>query len=293
MPSFCQLSVFSLTTNKSYSIFGNVFQSGIDAKKDGRKNNIKNLNINKYNSVSKGESMETRTRRIHICDSSKFVSLGRTGENEFRTVEIDVSGWLSEDAEYRIIYSRPDGITYPVAATRNGDILLWALKAYDVEIAGFGSFEVRAYIGDALGKSAIFKIEVAESIQTNETRPDIVRPDWVDDIIDKVVIDSIEQTVTSTEDSGVNILTVTLTNGDGNYFEVRNGSKGDTGEKGEKGDTGPQGEKGLKGEKGDAGPVGAAGYTPQRGIDYWTEEDKENIVVAVLDALPNGDEVSY
>jgi len=293
LPSFCQLSVFSLTTNKSYSIFGNVFQSGIDAKKDGRKNNIKNLNINKYNSVSKGESMETRTRRIHICDSSKFVSLGRTGENEFRTVEIDVSGWLSEDAEYRIIYSRPDGITYPVAATRNGDILLWALKAYDVEIAGFGSFEVRAYIGDALGKSAIFKIEVAESIQTNETRPDIVRPDWVDDIIDKVVIDSIEQTVTSTEDSGVNILTVTLTNGDGNYFEVRNGSKGDTGEKGEKGDTGPQGEKGLKGEKGDAGPVGAAGYTPQRGIDYWTEEDKENIVVAVLDALPNGDEVSY
>ena len=30
----------------------------------------------------------------------------------------------------------------------------------------------------------------------------------------------------------------------------------------------------IKGEKGDTGPQGPAGYTPVRGIDYWTEADK-------------------
>lgn len=46
----------------------------------------------------------------------------------------------------------------------------------------------------------------------------------------------------------------------------------------------------IKGPKGDSGP---AGYTPQRGTDYWTEEDKAEIVSQVLAALPDGSEVKY
>ncbi len=222
--------------------------------------------------------MDKRTKRIHVNDSSAFIALGRTGENEFRTVEIDISGWIDNDAEYRIIYSRPDGITYSVPATRNGDILTWIPNAYDVELCGFGMLEVRAYIDDIIGKSAVFKTSVDKSIETDETEPGTVRPDWIDDIIDKVVIDKIEQTETSAEDGGRNVFTVTLTNGDTATFAVRNGSKGS------KGDTGEKGEKGDTGEK---------GYTPQYGVDYWTEKDKEELVSAVLNALPNGDEVSY
>lgn len=52
------------------------------------------------------------------------------------------------------------------------------------------------------------------------------------------------------------------------------GEKGEAGERGEKGDKGDVGEKGLKGDKGD---TGAAGYTPQRGVDYWTDEDMEAV----------------
>ena len=40
-------------------------------------------------------------------------------------------------------------------------------------------------------------------------------------------------------------------------------------------------------------PVGADGKTPVKGVDYYTEADKEEMVQAVLAALPNGDEVSY
>lgn len=40
----------------------------------------------------------------------------------------------------------------------------------------------------------------------------------------------------------------------------------------------------IKGDKGD---------TPVKGIDYFTDADKQEIINAVLAALPNGDEVSY
>lgn len=63
--------------------------------------------------------------------------------------------------------------------------------------------------------------------------------------------------------------------------------KGDKGDKGEKGDTGVQGIQGIQGEKGEDG------YTPRKGVDYYTETDKQELVNDVLAALPNGDEVSY
>ncbi len=101
------------------------------------------------------------------------------------------------------------------------------------------------------------------------------------------------------------VATITITDIDGAHtFTVSDGAKGDTGaqgvqgEKGEKGDTGAQGiqgEKGdmgaqgvqgEKGEKGDTGEQGADGVTPVRGTDYWTEDDKSEIVADVLAALP-------
>lgn len=84
------------------------------------------------------------------------------------------------------------------------------------------------------------------------------------------------------------------------------GPKGDKGDKGDIGATGPQGPKGDKGEpgqngaqgiqgpKGDPGQDGAPGpqgpqgdkgadgKTPVRSVDYWTEEDKEEIINEVL-----------
>ena len=107
------------------------------------------------------------------------------------------------------------------------------------------------------------------------------------------------------------------------------GEKGDRGEQGIQGVQGKQGEKGadgtpathrwsgttlymtsasgtssanLKGDKGDDGANGKDGkdgvdgkdgYTPVKGVDYYTPADKAEMVQAVLNALPDGDEVSY
>ena len=45
--------------------------------------------------------------------------------------------------------------------------------------------------------------------------------------------------------------------------------------KGDKGDKGDQGEQGIQGEKGDKGD---SGYTPQKGIDYYTEADIAELI---------------
>ena len=117
-------------------------------------------------------------------------------------------------------------------------------------------------------------------------------------------ISKIEQTTTSTADDGENVITVTLINGTKYTFKVQNGSKGSQGiqgiqgeqgpegPKGDTGDTGPQGqqgiqgERGLQGERGETGAKGAPGYTPQRGIDYWTTADRQSMVQDVLASLP-------
>ena len=62
----------------------------------------------------------------------------------------------------------------------------------------------------------------------------------IPEVINGAGIKSIEQTSTSSEDGGVNTITVTLTDGGTSTFEVRNGSKGSQGNPGEKGESAAQ-----------------------------------------------------
>lgn len=78
-----------------------------------------------------------------------------------------------------------------------------------------------------------------------------------------VGISSVTQTTTSDEDGGENQITMTLTNGKTSVFRVFNGSKG------------------------------SDGYTPQKGVDYFTAADKTEMVNAVLAALPAAEGASF
>lgn len=60
-----------------------------------------------------------------------------------------------------------------------------------------------------------------------------------------------------------------------------------------KGDPGAPGKDGANGKDGAQGEKGADGKTPVKGVDYWTEQDKQEIVNDVITALPDGTEVSY
>lgn len=64
------------------------------------------------------------------------------------------------------------------------------------------------------------------------------------------------------------------------------GPQGPAGPQGPKGDRGEAGGIGPQGPKGDTGPAGTPGKTPEKGVDYWTEADKQEIVAATVAALP-------
>lgn len=57
--------------------------------------------------------------------------------------------------------------------------------------------------------------------------------------------------------------------------------RGPQGPQGPIGQDGAQGPQGPKGDKGDKGDQGEAGHTPIKGTDYWTEEDKAEIIADI------------
>ena len=75
--------------------------------------------------------------------------------------------------------------------------------------------------------------------------------------------------------------------------------RGEQGPKGDKGDVGPQGEQGVPGERGPRGEQGTKGDkgdkgdTPKKGIDYFTDTERDEFIKDVLHALPvyNGEVV--
>lgn len=75
------------------------------------------------------------------------------------------------------------------------------------------------------------------------------------------------------------------------------GIQGETGPQGPQGKTGPQGPQGEKGEKGNTGAQGPQGpkgkpgiqgYTPIRGVDYWTIEDQNAIIAEIGERFTPG-----
>ena len=56
---------------------------------------------------------------------------------------------------------------------------------------------------------------------------------------------------------------------------------------------GDPGKDGAPGKDGEPGAKGDPGDKPVKGIDYWTDADKTELVNAVLAALPSTEEVAY
>ena len=136
-----------------------------------------------------------------------------------------------------------------------------------------------------------------------------------------VGIVSVEQTETSAADGGTNVVTVTLSDGKTATFQVKNGSKGSSGDAGKDGadgkdgtsvtvksvnestadgginvitfsdgktiniKNGSQGSAGKDGTNGKDGAAGKDGKTPVRGTDYWTPEDKAEVINSVLASI--------
>lgn len=111
--------------------------------------------------------------------------------------------------------------------------------------------------------------------------------------------DGVSPTVEITKTEGVTTLTITDKDG-AKTATINDGADGADGKSAyelakENGYTGTLEEwlESLRGEAGADGADGADGYTPVKGTDYWTDEDRTEIVNEVLASIPIANEVSY
>lgn len=115
----------------------------------------------------------------HIPDP---LFIGRVGENEYRSVVVNVSEWLDDypDGEIRFTFQRPDGETYfPENVTRFGNLCVWTPTSNDLSIDGNGMLELTLFSGTVIGKSVTVTTRTCESLVPSGNKPDEYR-NWYD-----------------------------------------------------------------------------------------------------------------
>jgi hypothetical protein len=115
---------------------------------------------------------------------SSVLLLGKQGENETTTIEIDVSSWLAESpsATFRIAVIKPgrNTIYFPADVDENGGILTWNIIYSDVEVAGDGKAEVRQYNGSSIKKSVVATTKILPALSGEEDAASPQYASWLD-----------------------------------------------------------------------------------------------------------------
>lgn len=203
------------------------------------------------------------------------IRLGRRGENLARKIVFDVSGWQSEYGAGTIEllhHHESNAAPYPVKIKQEEGVVIWPVTKADTAASGSGKCELRMIVDDVVVKSHIYNTVVLPSLtdEIGDAPPPGV--EWVEAVLE----------------AARNAMKPVEIGENGNWYV----DGVDTGFSAI-GKDGKPGEKGEKGDPGTPGKDGADGKTPEKGVDYYTEEDKAEFVDAVLAALPNGDEVYY
>ncbi len=200
-----------------------------------------------------------------------ILSLGRCGENNARTVVIDVADYAAAcpNAEITLWIQRPgEKSVYPANIELKDGKLYWPITSADTAIAGKGRAEMRVTRNDILIKSRTFTFQVSESLTGAETETPKPEQDWVNSILSAIAkiqnVQVIANGVPSDTPAGAEYdpetNTIRLSIPAGKDGEA--GAKGDTGELGPQGAPGPKGEpgpQGAPGPKGEPGPQGETG----------------------------------
>lgn len=125
---------------------------------------------------------------MYKIDKLETVFIGYQGENETRTIAINVSSWIDEfpQGHIAILHSRPtEQNPYIVAnATVNNGILEWVVNGADVGIAGMGYAVVQMSYNEQVLKTAVFTTKIGKTLDgTISPTPTPPAPSWVTDIL--------------------------------------------------------------------------------------------------------------
>lgn len=191
------------------------------------------------------------------------IYLGKRGENLARIVYFDEpTSWKEEfgDGICELLHQRKGDIApYPVKLEMEDGKWCWKITSADTAIAGNGKCELHYLVDNVVVKSKIWQTKVRESLGGEIAEAPAPEKAWVDAVL---------EAAQNVKDATVHPPMI---------GENKNWWLWDF-------DTEDYVDSGIcaKGEHGDTG------YTPQKGVDYWTEEDKVEIKGYVDDAILGG-----
>lgn len=211
----------------------------------------------------------------------RLIPLGREGENLARQIVFDVSAWQAEYGPGTVsLIARRSGEDdpYPCAVTVDGAQAAWPVTAADTARPGSrGRCELQYRVDGVLVKSESWHTFVADALGEPVPEPPEPQQAWVDRVL---------EAGRRAQDAAVNPPRLGES-GTWLVWDLEAGEYADTGTAA----AGPAGERGPQGETGPRGEAGADGYTPQRGVDYWTAGDVETIQAYIdgqLGVIENG-----
>lgn len=241
--------------------------------------------------------------------------LGRAGENGTRQIEFDCSEILTEYPAAVIVCAvkRPgEESAYYADMQAEGALRRLILRDVETEKPGTLKLELSALDGEKQRRTTLYAGAIASGLTRTDEEPSDPEKDLIDYIADAETVKQEASNAAkdalaaagraadaASEIENMTANAVTLAPGEPATANYNAGvltigvPKGDTGAQGPQGIQGEPGPKGETGAKGETGPAGADGYTPVKGVDYFTDEDKTELVNAVLTALPAAEGASY
>ena len=108
-------------------------------------------------------------------DTNGNIALGQQGENEARTVQFDISNWISEfgNGEVKVLLQRfIDANPYAVHISQSDNIISWIVTNTDTAIAGYSKVQLTYTNNMTIIKSAIYTGVVLKSLGQEVQPPD-------------------------------------------------------------------------------------------------------------------------
>ncbi len=136
------------------------------------------------NNVLTNQEPDEEYSPIAVDDLDKErVKLGRQGENETQTVQIDCNDWLValQGCTFMVVAKRPGEteLYVPDVTVSAGGMITWTITAQDTACAGAGRAEVRALKGDAVKKSKLFRTWIEPALDGDINGTPTTPPNWV------------------------------------------------------------------------------------------------------------------
>ena len=255
-------------------------------------------------------------------DRNRKINIGLTGENLVTEVAIPLEGLGSSEGQYILYLQRPKDTTpYPVVSRLEGEYLIWTVLEADTEQAGTGRLTLRwdgpsgevgkrpDYIVNILastndpvdpadGPYSGFARQIAGYAKEARKAADEATVALEGAQEGKEAAESARDAAQGAAQTAQNLYNQIKQDLDEGKLKGEKGDKGDVGPMGPAGPQGPQGLQGIQGEtgltgpqgpKGETGPKGDPGYTPQKGVDYWTTEEVDAVTA---DAVGKAEEAA-